>query len=262
MKETREKEIKNKVFSKKDICAIWKKINDEYKSSKQSGNHTSFKLTINCEDGTRYESEDSDLLNDGGIIDLKKSESISFDYCDYELERRISITLRHGDYGSELVVTGKDRGWVAGVFDELDTVLNSLKPQESWLMRYKVLTLHLVALGVGFAIYSMFDLLWYRHITPLENPSKNILVIREFLQQNYLFNTLIDVFLFWLQGIFPALWLQEWILKLWPSVEFDFGPEHQKIEKMRRNRIGIILSIIILPFLINFIYNIVVKFWN
>lgn len=140
--------------------------------------------------------------------------------------------------------------------------MNALKPQEPWFFRHKTLFLHLLALGVGYAVYTILDILWYRHISPLENPSQNILAIREFLQQNHIFYVLIQAFLFWLQGIFPALWLQEWIFKLWPSVEFDFGPEHQKLEKLRRFRMGLILTVAIAPLLVNLIYDLVSSYWN
>lgn len=113
MKETREKEIRNKVFTKDNIRSFWREVNQEHQASQAQKNHSSIELTINCVDGTRYESEGSELLDEDDIIDLKKSKSINIDYHYYRLDRRISITLRHGDYGSSLIVSGKDRGWVA-----------------------------------------------------------------------------------------------------------------------------------------------------
>jgi len=262
MKETRDKEIKSRVFTKNDIRSLWANLNKEDQSSKSKKDHSSIDLTLNSTDGTGYESNTSELLSDGDIIDLKKSTSISLDYYNYRLGRRIIITLQHGDYGSRIVVSGKDRDWVAGVFDRLNAVLDAVKPQKSWLILHKTLLLHLIALGVGFTIYTVVDFLLLRHITPLENPSKKILVIREFFKQNPFSITLLDFFLFWLNGIFPALWLREWVLKLWPSVEFDFGPENQKIEKLKRFRIRLVLTLIIIPFLVNLIYELVNNYWS
>lgn len=263
MKETRQILIKGRVFTKQDIVAIWGKVNHEFLVSQKENHHSSIELTLNCADGTSYESDNSELLNDGDIIDLKKTEAVSIDYFDYELKKRISITLRHGDssmlsFGSKLTVSGEERNWVAGMFDSLNTVIDAVRPQDFWLIKYKTLMLHVGAFGLGLAVYSLLDFLLYRHIQPTEAPSENVLALGNFLKENQIVLILIQICGIWLQGIFASYLIRDWVIKLWPSVEFDFGPEHKKIEKMKRQRLGIFLTIVIIPFVISLLF----KYWN
>ena len=64
MKETREKEIKDKILTKTEIRAIYNIVKSEYRYSEDESNHSSLILRLNCQDRTSYESESDELLND------------------------------------------------------------------------------------------------------------------------------------------------------------------------------------------------------
>lgn len=256
MKTTRKKIIRNKIFSKEDVKNLWTKIKSEYDVSQKEKNHSSLEIEINCIDGISYESETDDLLQDGDVIDNKKCSTIGIEYHDYKLNRRISLNLSHGDkYGNGLIVRG-DKYWVSGTFDLLNDIIEAVRPQEHWFVKYKTLILHIGAIAFGFFIYTLLDLI---PIGTNEEPSINILKIRDFLHSNIIFLSLIRTLLFWLQGILPLWWLRDWVLKLWPSIELDFGPEHKKSEKRRRKRVGLFFLVIIIPLLLNLIYDLLTK---
>lgn len=254
MKETRRKIIKDKIFTKDDIRNIYKIVKEI------NNNKSSLELELNCQDGCSYESESDDLLNDGDIIDTKRCASVSIEYHNYDLERRISITLRHGmDYGNEFIVSGLDRNWVSGIFDRINTTINSVKPQKHWFVQYQSIILHVSAFFFGLMFFRILDVLLFQHIEPTDTPSEIIKAIRDFFHKYPFVRHTILGTCFWFQGIFPVLILRGWVLKLWPSVEFDFGPEHQKSEKNKRNRLGLFFSVIIIPLLITFIYDLIKK---
>ncbi|MDP3769959.1 MAG: hypothetical protein U1A23_04895 [Candidatus Sungbacteria bacterium] len=244
MRETRKKEIKNRVFSKKDICALWSRINQECKPVGGREYNSLIELTINCDDGTRYESSDSNLLNDGDIIDLKKCESLSISYHHSVLGRRVSVALKHGDYGSSLMVEGEDRDWVAGMFDQLNMILDSVKPRGHWFIKYKSVFLHMGALATGFIMIRFWA--WLNGLGMPQEVSKEIKIhppIRHVLTAS----------LSWVLGVLPLAGLVSWVGKLWPSVEFDFGPEHLKVEKNRRIRLSLFFTTLAIPVIIWFI---------
>jgi len=255
MKETRRKIIKDKIFTKDDIRNIYKIVKEIH------NNKSSLELELNCQDGSSYESESDDLLNDGDIVDTKRCASVNIEYHDYNLERRISIMLRHDDgiYYNGLIVSGLDRNWVSGTFDRINTTIDSVKPQQHWFIRYKSIILHVSAFFFGLMFYRILCVLLYQHIEPIDTPSEIIKAIRDFLHKYPFVRHTILGTCFWLQGFFPVLYLRGWVLKLWPSVEFDFGPEHQKYEKNKRNRLGLFFSVIIIPLLISFIYDLFIK---
>jgi hypothetical protein len=183
-------------------------------------------MQINCDDWFSYESEIDDLIQEGDILDNKKCSQIRINYRDSKLERRISLELSHGNsnYGNNLTVTGDDKNWVAGTFDSLNDIIDSAKPQEHWFMQYWNLILFL---WVAIICYSVTDI--------------NQILTENILQViwGYLILILLSFVILWL--------LMGWVQKLWLSVEFDFGPEHKKIEKNRRYRIGLFFSIFIIP---------------
>lgn len=246
---TRNRTIQNKVFSKDNVKNLWAKIKSEYDGSQSS--HKSLEIQINCSDGVSYSSESDDLIQDGDVIDNKKCSQISIDYHDYSQNRRISLSLSHGEkHGNSLLVKG-DKNWTAGTFDTLNEVIESTKPQDHWLVKHKTLFLLVVAIALGYYFSRLIDFL----PTSNEESSASVVGIRDFLHKNPIILNLVKILLFWLSGIIPAMWLRDWTLKLWPHVEFDFGPEHKKVEKNRRQRLGLVFSIIILPLLLSFIYD-------
>ena len=71
---------------------------------------------------------------------------------------------------------------------------------------------------------------------------------------------LIELLSYWLMGIPWAPYIRNWLLNLWPVIEFDFGPEHMKVEKLRRLRISIVFSTAIIPIVIAIGYDLLKYF--
>lgn len=257
MKETRQIVIKKKIFTKSDILNIGQILLNEYNSAQKKEHHSSVAFKLNCSDGTSYESESYELFENGSIIDIKKINSLEMSFSNYKLESYINFSITHGnEYGNHLIVRGNDRNWVDGLFTRLKEIINSVKPQNHWILKYKTLILHLIALGVGVIIYSILNFLLYRHIQPIKNPSDTVQAIRTFFITNPFFVYLIDWFLRWFMGIPWAISIRSWLLNLWPVIEFDFGPEHMKVEKNRRFRIALIFSSVVIPIFLSILYDI------
>jgi hypothetical protein len=259
MKETRRLYIKKKVFTKSDILNIGQILLSEYQSAQKAKNRSSITFQLNCVDGTSYESESTELFDNGSIIDLKRTGSLEMSFHDYELDRYIiiSVTPGGGEYGNHLIVRGDDRNWVDGVFTRSKEIVDSVKPQENWILKYKTLILHVSALGIGIIIYSVFNFVLDGLIEPIEIPSETVKAIQTFFKTYPLFLYLLVWFLKWCMGISLAPYLRGWLLNLWPEIEFDFGPEHMKVEKERRLRILIVFSTVVIPIVLAIGYDIV-----
>lgn len=261
MRETRHLDIKKKIFTKSNILNIGRVFLNEYQSAQQAGNHSSVTFKINCTDGTSYESESIGLFEEGNVIDLKRTSSLEITFYDYKLDRYINISIIHGgEYNNHLIIRGDEQNWVNGVFIRLKEIIVSIKPQDNCIIKHKTLILHIIALGIGTIIYSALWFILYRHLEPIKNPSETVKAIRIFLKTNPLFSYLLDWFLRWFMGIPWASEARRWLLNLWPEIEFDFGPEHLKVEKLRRLRISIVFSIAIIPIILAIVYDIAKNF--
>lgn len=256
MKETRRFEIKKKIFTKADLLNIGILFLNEYKFAQEVGNHSLLTFQIYCSDGTSYESKSIDIFDVGGILDLKRLISLEITFLNYNVGSFINISFIHGGgYRDCFVVRGDDRYWVNGVFTRLREIIDSIKPQDNWVLRHKSLFLHLIALGIGTIINAVLGYILFQHIEPIKNPSRIVETIRSFIDSKPYIRYLINWFITWLMGIPWAPYISNWLLKLWPDIEFDFGPEHMKAEKLRRIRISIVLSIAIIPILVSAGYD-------
>jgi hypothetical protein len=50
-----------------------------------------------------------------------------------------------------------------------------------------------------------------------------------------------------------------WLKGAWPSVEFDFGSDHLRTARIRRNRLAVLATLVIVPMATSFIYDQIVK---
>lgn len=258
MKERRLLSVEDKIFKKADIVALAILFYQQYKIATEKKQQCSVCYKISSNDRTSYESESLDLFEDGGIIDLKRIVSIEMTFHNYNLDQYINLDIVHkGSYRDGLIIQSADRNWVSGTFTAFSDLINSVTPQKNWFIEHRTFILHLLSFGIGFIIYYLLYLLIYRHIEPIKNPSGNILAIRQFFEKFPILLKLIDLFLTWLMGIPWAINVRAWFLELWPKTEFDFGPEHMKSEKQKRLRIGLVLSMAIIPTLLAIGYDLI-----
>lgn len=261
MKETRKFEIKNKIFTKKDILNIGEIFLNEYKSAQKAGDHSSIMFKINCVDDTSYESESINLFDNGGILDTKKIDLLEITFHNYMAEKYINISVVSGGYyRNNLLVRGDDENWVRGIFTKLKEIIDSIKPQDNFIIRHKTAVLHVIAFGVG--IFLRFLLLSILDINSgyTKYPSETVKIIASFLVAHSYLMFPLDWFTSWVMGISWAPLIRSWLLNFWPSIEFDFGPEHLKVEKLRRIRITMVFSIVIIPIVLEIAYDLVKYF--
>jgi hypothetical protein len=53
--------------------------------------------------------------------------------------------------------------------------------------------------------------------------------------------------------LWGALGVTAWLLSLWPSVEFRFGLAHLRTEQLKRRRLILVATLIILPIVTNLV---------
>lgn len=249
MKERKGLPIENKVFSKKDIITLSKLFHTQYENAIKKGHRCSicYKMASSV-DMASYESESLDLFKDDGIIDTKKISSIEMSFDNYTVNQYINLSIEHkGSYHDGLIIEGSDKNWVAGTLTTFTDIINSIKPQTHWCIKYKTFLWHLLSLSIGFIIFYPLYFLTMPYIIKTLSTSDNIIAINNSFKEHQSSNLFILYCLSssWLIGYPWAKNAISWLLELWPKIEFDFGPEHMKNEKEKRNRLNLILSIVL-----------------
>jgi len=210
-------------------------------------------------DGTVLENESPEIFDDEWLTGSSRPVVIKMSYRNYEKGRSVSVYFRHGDnqYGNEVEVSGSDVEWVDATFQALKDNLDKVRRQDSWALRHPDLLFHLIALGIGSFVVAVVDFsvdILFGKI-PFTLPVPHWL---EFLRwpplRPYLY--LAGWGWRWSLGLFwGTTSVYRWLLNMWPSVEFDFGLPHLQTEKIRRERMKSVVTLAVLPVLLQLGYD-------
>jgi hypothetical protein len=263
MKETIRKKIDGRVFKKNDIIKLAELVERNYSNDDVddiSTDHIARQINyrINCTDNTTYESGSIALLKDEDILDIKKTKSIEFSYSNYKLQKSIKLQLSHsGNEYDNCIISGDDRNWVNGTFSEIIEKINSAEPRDNFIIRHPWLFYIIIAISVGFTVVkSILFILGTTYDKAIFGVNFSALwpnLSSSFI--NYYIHLCITYFI--VGTLTFALPISRQILKLWPLIEFDFGPEHSKLEKKRRKKLSFWFLLIIGPLIVSVIYDII-----
>ncbi len=253
-------QIKDKVFNRQDIIRLFKLLFEFYEKSKNK--QKKFSIKLSCEDSESYESENENIDNILQLLDTNKISSIRIHFYGYSdnSDKAFRLTLHQGDERSfnEFSIEGEDQGWVNSKYHEVVNLLNSIKPQNQFFSRHRGKIFHLMSINLG------FFLLRFLSSTMLGADSDTIEVATEtssplmLLIENSLIAKIVLAIVFsWTIGAWALLMI--WmpiannLSKLWPSIEFNFGPEHLRTPSNMRCLLWILLTLFIIPIFLQFL---------
>lgn len=247
MEISRNYEINEKCFSKNKILSIAKKMHDEL-NNQIKPNNSSIEFIVLCDDNITYTQDDLSLFQENEIFDTKTIINLTFrlhlhsgeDYNRilFELDKRYST-------GNKLKVSG-EKSWVMNIFDDLKTIIDSSKPQTTFIKNYFTNIFISQSLTFLFALIGFFIFI-YNY-----NDTNTFIFTYTFIQKELL----IPLYFFsFLPSFLIAVGTQELVKRLYPSIEFDFGPEHKNLEKNRRSILKTIIATVCGTILIPFIMS-------
>lgn len=266
MAETRRLVIRRKRFTKSDLRGLGELFLSEAETARQAGRNPSVTFTLRCNDGSEYSAADLSHFADGAEVDLKRPTSVEFRFGDGALGRWVTLSLNHGHWTDGTLSVSGEAGykeWVAGVFTKLQERVAASEPSESWFTRHPRLTYHLLAFGCGSLIILALNYMMALGVAhgvivvsdnsgPVEPGSIRFMFSRvPALEFAFAWG------IRWLFGSLAAPWIREWLLGAWPVVDLDVGPQHLKLEDMRRRRIAAFFGLGVIPFAVQFLYDMV-----
>jgi hypothetical protein len=244
---TVEKEITEKIFTKSDVLTFIELIKQVY--SESTFPSKKYSILLDCAGGESHNFESEFDKED--LFDSKKIYRISMRFTSYSSDHSISINLSQGArYShSSYSVSGFD-DWVDLWISKIEQRLVPVKPQNTYFKTNLSLIHTVISFFIGSILfYSLAPLFGF----DVFNTSFNI------GSSNDIFLSIIlRIAISWLIGVWASLFfwfnMKEYILSLWPSTEFDFGPSHFKEYVVRRNVISAFVTAIIIPVLLQLLF--------
>jgi hypothetical protein len=261
VKQTRNIQISDRVFTAEDIRRLANIIEAQKGPSKKAGHHVIFQYAVRFDDTTSLESDSPEVFDDEPLTSPARPVGIQMAFYNHSLGRQISIDLTHSDdsYRNTAQVSGNDAAWVSHHFLSIKEAIEKAAPQVSWLRNHATLLLNLIALGLGCFGSLMLDGVYWLFLKDVAIPIKPLPLDSPWRQLvNLRFWHVLGWMWLWGWGFFlGAFTLRDWLLRLWPQVEFNFGLAHLQIERLRRQRIALVGTIIVIPILLEAIYDII-----
>jgi len=243
----------------KDLRRVAEVFDKQASLAKKSEHHASTEYAITFSDDTSYQSDSIELFSDATVDYPARPVKVAMSFHNFKLGRHIGLTLDHGNasYSNSATISGSEQDWVLQNFQLLKQALDAVRPQAACLRRHQTLLLNLTAVGIGigitWAIGLVMDTLTKgMPIKKLPPDSPWRQVIAQSLPLLYCAQWI----LYWGTGIFWAFGVRDWLLKVWPSVEFDFGLAHLKAERAKRARLAAVATLIVIPIGRTILYDI------
>jgi len=191
---------------------------------------------LRSSDGTQYDTEDVCIVDEGGVLDTRRIVSIEMTFNDSYTDQRLSVSLQHGGgrYGSDnsVRVSGTDETWVDGTAQSVRDCVSNWKSQVMWPHGHSWLVTIGFTMAFVAAVMAVMRMVWVVKLA--RDPEK--------LVDCVWLATSVSAMM-WL----PAYYLMSFVQRLYPTVEFAMGPDHQRTEEARRRKLRGPLVAIALP---------------
>ena len=251
MKQTRKIIISEKVFTSEDLRRIAKIFEKQRTLAAKSGHHFSVTYEVKFSDNTTLETDSPELFADESLAGPGRPVGVRMSFQNYALNRHLAISIDHGDSyfsANAAVISANESAWLSENFLALKEAIDRAAPQSFWLRRHETLLVNLLALGLGslgtLIINLAVNILFPHFRGVLPRPPRPSEQLRQLLLPMYIVQWVVA----WGWGFFlGAFGVRRWLLSMWPSIEFDFGLDHLKTERVKRRRLIAVGALVILP---------------
>jgi hypothetical protein len=237
------------IVQKNDILRVASFFEEQYKQiKKMEPAYTEFWLYAQTISGEGYKFEDVKEFNTSHIWDMKRVTSFGMrTSTSRDVGVELHLEVSHGDssFNNSFTVSGKDPTWVKGVSSQFEELLRAATPQSNFVEQHRILFVGITTLMLGWLFLHLFLLF------------VDLVVAR---QTHFVPTTADLVFISVLSVPLGLLLAVNIVFKaeaLWPAVEFQIGPEHEKTEKRRRYHIGWLIGAVVVPFVVSVLYDII-----
>lgn len=248
--------IRNKIITRADVQKLAKVMYSLYKRKKRNYG-LSFRFSASCDDGSSFSSQQMDIFDDDSPITSKKVESITMYYHDVDsgelVEIKISHTFLDNKYYNSITVEGNDSNWVNGTIKRFEEIADSFTPQNTLFTKHgQLIGTVILVVGVVF-INKLVD-----RLIPALFPSFQMFGVDSLRFESFIIQFLAYMVIGSIWYIpFGRMWWK--LLEMYPSVELQIAPDHKLVEKRRRVWLTNIVVLILIPILLQVVFEIIAR---
>lgn len=217
-------------------------IEDEITELKKEKNTKYYVLySVDATDNTSFESQSNEIFKENQIIETRTVRKIVMRFYTLDNSKSIEIQIVHSieNESSEnfILVSGDYPNWVNGILKRLSEIIEQaeIQPRIKDNIGY-----------ISFLTFILFNTVYFR-------------LIFNFLERN-ITNEWLKIFFFLGIPFLSILFfnrLNEYLKRLWPSIELQTGPDYHQKSKVNRNKAQLIVLSIVLPLVLALVYDLI-----
>jgi hypothetical protein len=265
-REMRKISIDNKIFTKDDVISLIKlfikRSNEILKKSKEAKreelikkewkqsdfdeldfecSRSSFEFTYS--DRSIYRGSLDQNLDEDAIFSNKKIIEIDLIFSEPVSESRFRVRIKHADSSSSYAsVEGRDSAWVNDTKTIVEDFLSSCRNQSSFVRKYHISIISLTILTLDFFLLNLIELfISFKLVFPK--------IMHSWFSKDLIYFIIILTLI----SATPAVYIYGWLNKLFPGIEIQIGKDFQQAEKLKRFKLWLIVSSVIIPTVISFL---------
>lgn len=239
--------VKQKVFDQNDVLRFIEVIHSNFE--KKSKNNE-FKIELQVTDNSSYEfTNEYDREKIETILNTKRIVFVGIWYKKHtsipKMNSELSVSISHGgqwDYSgfggyfyhlrgdNSISITSDDETWYNAKFAELKECLDDTKDQTNPYLKHRSIIKPLVAIAMGYVVVAIL-VAFASYIDLFQIDSTPSTKWENFL---YTYKIPVTLVVSWLVGFVVSIGFIDKLDSLWPNIEFNFGPKHLNINRLRR----------------------------
>lgn len=239
--------VERKVFREKDLNKLLSLLNAKYEEVRQkTDNYTLLTIDLECQDSSTFSFENGGnkmTTQFMSLLDNKKINSFSFYFSESNTDNNVIGAIKE-KVPCTINIKSSNELWFNDTLNKFKEIVEEVEPQSDTYYKYRLVLLNLLAICYAFILVSIVELTVGRIVRPLK-------VQPTWIKDNkILFTIILNLFtycLLYIAGLSFSSLVFSHLDKLWPTIEFNFGPTYLRKESILRNRVWVICSVIIIP---------------
>lgn len=235
--------ITDVAINSNNILNLSNEIYQTYKASVAS--HKDFTFKLYCSNSVTYTMKNDEYDQTGVqmLLTNRRVEKVSISFTDYKTTN-IDIQLEHTTHNfsssNSVRIVGSDETWVNGTMKTIEDSVSHWKKQPGLVsdgfVSVYIIWLFLLPAFLTISLYQIFLKLVVSY--PISFPYDTVIFVTLWSFTSWTSNVTLEKF-----------------KTLYPRVELLVGPEHLQVEKERRKTTYLILSLLVLPAILNLIFK-------